>query len=86
MTATPALTGALAEHPALSQWVAFPAPGKVTIFAGKVEIGQGVLTAMVQLAADHVLLDLRLEGLFHRSRCTAEVDPGAALAHFIDTL
>ena len=54
MTATPALTGALAEHPALSQWVAFPAPGKVTIFSGKVEIGQGVLTAMVQLAAEEL--------------------------------
>ena len=51
---TPALTGALAEHPALSQWVAFPAPGKVTIFSGKVEIGQGVLTAMVQLAAEEL--------------------------------
>jgi CO/xanthine dehydrogenase Mo-binding subunit len=53
MTA-PALTGALAEHPALAQWVAFPAPGKVTIFSGKVEIGQGVLTAMVQLAAEEL--------------------------------
>lgn len=54
MTAPPALTGSLAEHPALSQWVAFPAPGKVTIFSGKVEIGQGVLTAMVQLAAEEL--------------------------------
>jgi CO/xanthine dehydrogenase Mo-binding subunit len=54
MTAAPALTGALAEHPALSQWVAFPAPGKVTILSGKVEIGQGVLTAMVQLAAEEL--------------------------------
>ena len=54
MSATPALTGALAEHPALAQWVAFPAPGKVTIFSGKVEIGQGVLTAMVQLAAEEL--------------------------------
>jgi len=54
MTAAPALTGALAEHPALAQWVAFPAPGQVTIFSGKVEIGQGVLTAMVQLAAEEL--------------------------------
>jgi CO/xanthine dehydrogenase Mo-binding subunit len=54
MTATPALTGALAEHPALDQWVAFPASGRVTIYSGKVEIGQGVLTAMVQLAAEEL--------------------------------
>jgi len=49
-----ALTGALAEHPALDQWVGFPAPGQVTILTGKVEIGQGVLTAMRQLAAEEL--------------------------------
>ncbi len=49
---TPTLTGALADHPALDQWVAFPAPGRITIRTGKVEIGQGVLTAMRQLAAE----------------------------------
>ena len=54
MTAAPALTDALAAHPALAQWVAFPAPGAVTIRTGKVEIGQGVLTAMVQLAAEEL--------------------------------
>src|SRR6266545_871348 len=52
--ATPALTGALADHPALDRWVAFPAPGKITVYTGKVEIGQGVLTAMVQLAAEEL--------------------------------
>jgi nicotinate dehydrogenase subunit B len=52
--ATPALTGALADHPRLDQWVSFPAPGQVTIRTGKVEIGQGVLTAMLQLAAEEL--------------------------------
>lgn len=51
---TPPLTGALAEHPALDQWIAFPTPGRITIFSGKVEIGQGVLTAMVQFAAEEL--------------------------------
>ena len=32
----------------------FPAAGKVTIFTGKVEIGQGVLTAMLQIAAEEL--------------------------------
>ena len=49
-----ALSGALAEHPRLEQWVGFPAPGKVAIYTGKVEIGQGILTAMVQLAAEEL--------------------------------
>ncbi|MBI3514414.1 MAG: xanthine dehydrogenase family protein molybdopterin-binding subunit [Proteobacteria bacterium] len=44
----------LAENPNLGRWVSFPAPGKVTISTGKVEIGQGVLTAMMQLAAEEL--------------------------------
>src|SRR5262249_16982577 len=49
-----ALPGALAENPALDRWVAFPAPGRVTVRTGKVEIGQGVLTAMMQIAAEEL--------------------------------
>jgi CO/xanthine dehydrogenase Mo-binding subunit len=49
-----ALSGALAEHPRLEQWVGFPAPGKIALYTGKVEIGQGILTAMVQLAAEEL--------------------------------
>src|SRR5262249_14007636 len=52
--AVTALSGALAEHPRLEQWVGFPAPGKVALYTGKVEIGQGILTAMVQLAAEEL--------------------------------
>ena len=48
------MAGALAEHPSLDRWVSFPSPGKVTIATGKVEIGQGVLTAMVQIAAEEL--------------------------------
>ena len=54
MAMAPALTGALAAHPALDRWVAFPAPGRVPVRTGKVEIGQGVLTAMLQLAAEEL--------------------------------
>ena len=45
----PVLPGPLADNPALDRWVSFPAPGKVTIVTGRVEIGQGVLTAMAQI-------------------------------------
>jgi CO/xanthine dehydrogenase Mo-binding subunit len=47
----------LASNPRLDQWVGFPAPGKVTVSTGRVEIGQGVLTAMLQIAAEE--LDVR---------------------------
>ena len=53
------LPGALVDNPRLDQWVAFPSPGRVTARTGKVEIGQGVLTALRQIAAEE--LDLAPE-------------------------
>jgi CO/xanthine dehydrogenase Mo-binding subunit len=61
----PSLPGPLASNPSLDRWVAFPAPGKVTINTGRVELGQGVLTAMVQIAADE--LDVAMERIAIRS-------------------
>ena len=45
------LPGPLADNPILDRWVSFPSPGKVGIGTGRVELGQGVLTAMAQIAA-----------------------------------
>jgi len=50
----PVLPGPLHDNPNLNRWVAFPSPGKVTINTGRVELGQGVLTAMAQIAADEL--------------------------------
>ena len=50
----PVLPGPLADNPRLDRWVSFPAPGKVTVGTGRVELGQGVLTAMTQIAADEL--------------------------------
>src|SRR5438132_8816120 len=47
-----ALPPLLAANPRLDQWVGFPEPGKVRVSTGRVEIGQGVLTAMIQIAAE----------------------------------
>jgi CO/xanthine dehydrogenase Mo-binding subunit len=49
----------------LDRWVTFPTPGKVTIGTGRVELGQGVLTAMAQIAADE--LDVAMERITLRS-------------------
>jgi nicotinate dehydrogenase subunit B len=48
----------LTDNPILSQWIAFE-PGKVRVATGKVEIGQGIVTAMTQIAAEE--LDVRPE-------------------------
>ena len=59
------LPGILADNPLLDRWIAFPAPGQVVVKTGRVEIGQGVLTAMAQIAADE--LDVAMERIVIRS-------------------
>src|ERR1700726_1036872 len=54
MSALPTLPPLLAANPRLDQWVGFPSPGRVAVSTGRVEIGQGVLTAMLQIAADEL--------------------------------
>src|SRR5262249_37974129 len=48
----------LAANPKLSSWVKFGADGQVTLSPGKVEIGQGIVTALAQIAADELDVDL----------------------------
>ena len=36
-----ALPLSLIDNPILSQWISFDEPGRVRVFSGKVEIGQG---------------------------------------------
>src|ERR1700690_599226 len=50
-TPLPAL---LQQNPRLDQWVGFPTSGRIRVSTGRVEIGQGVLTAMLQIAADEL--------------------------------
>ncbi|HEV2300949.1 MAG TPA: molybdopterin cofactor-binding domain-containing protein [Stellaceae bacterium] len=51
---TPALPPTLANNPRLDQWVRFPERGRAVVATGKVEIGQGILTAMLQIAAEEL--------------------------------
>jgi nicotinate dehydrogenase subunit B len=44
----------LAANPRLGGWVGFPEHGRVMVATGRVEIGQGVLTAMRQIAAEEL--------------------------------
>src|SRR5664279_841522 len=59
VTPSPApLSVNLAANPVLSSWVRFSAEGHVTISPGKVEIGQGIVTALAQIAADELDVDI----------------------------
>ena len=57
--ALPPLPATLAANPLLSAWLDFTCPGVVTIGTGKVEYGQGVWTALAQVAAEELDVDLR---------------------------
>lgn len=48
----------LVGHPLISDWVSFAMPGHVTVYTGKVEIGQGISTALAMIAAEELDVDL----------------------------
>jgi nicotinate dehydrogenase subunit B len=54
----PKLPPSLAANPMLSSWIGFLPEGHVTISPGKVEIGQGIVTALAQIAADELDVDI----------------------------
>ena len=55
----PPLPGSLRVNRRLSQWLRFHPDGYVEVTSGKVEIGQGILTALAQIVADE--LDIPLD-------------------------
>src|SRR6185369_5481940 len=54
----PKLPASLISNPRLSSWLRFAAGGRVVVSSGKVEIGQGIVTALAQLAADELDVDI----------------------------
>lgn len=53
------LPGSLAANPRLDRWLAFDAAGHVTVTPGKVELGQGILTALAQIVAEELDVAMR---------------------------
>src|SRR5215204_5389120 len=48
------LPKSLVDNPRLDAWVAFESGGKVRVATGKVELGQGIVTALAQIAAEEL--------------------------------
>lgn len=48
------LPGALRTHPDIDAWLRIGTDGRVTLFTGKAELGQGLKTVLVQLAAEEL--------------------------------
>ncbi|MDB5762303.1 MAG: aldehyde dehydrogenase [Herminiimonas sp.] len=52
----PALPGSLKTQPLLDGWIRIGADGSVTVFTGKAELGQGIKTAFIQVAAEELVV------------------------------
>ena len=57
-SSTVSLPASLAATPRLSSWIRFDSEGQVVVSPGKVEIGQGIVTALAQIAADELDIEL----------------------------
>src|SRR3954454_14571086 len=58
VSSPPKLPVSLVANPVLSSWVGFSPEGHVRLSPGKVEIGQGIVTALAQIAADELDIDI----------------------------
>lgn len=48
------LPGDLDKYPFLDSWIRIDATDRITVFTGKAELGQGLRTALIQIAADEL--------------------------------
>src|SRR5882672_5710613 len=53
------LPGALERTPLLDAWIRIGADGRITVFTGKAELGQGIKTALLQIAADQLGVEMK---------------------------
>lgn len=67
----PKLPVSLVTSPRLSSWVRFTGDGRVAISPGKVEIGQGIVTALAQIAADELDVDIGRIEMIRASTATS---------------
>ena len=53
----PRLPGSLRGEPMLDAWIRIGADGRITVFTGKAELGQGIKTALIQVAAEELVVE-----------------------------
>ena len=75
--------GSLDKNPLLGQWLGFAQTGQVTLRVGKVDIGQGISTALAQIAAEE--LDVALARIVNTDINTAQnPDEGGDVGQLFD--
>jgi nicotinate dehydrogenase subunit B len=51
------LPGSLKEEAMLDAWIRVAADGRISVFTGKAELGQGIKTALIQVAAEELMVE-----------------------------
>jgi len=51
------LPGSLEQAPLLDAWIRIGADGRIVVFTGKAELGQGIKTALIQVAAEELVVE-----------------------------
>jgi CO/xanthine dehydrogenase Mo-binding subunit len=54
--AAPPLPGSLKQTPFIDSWIRIAPDGAITVFTGKAELGQGIKTALIQVAAEELIV------------------------------
>lgn len=54
------LPSSLRNHPAINAWIEVLADGRVRVLTGKMELGQGIQTAIMQVAAEELSMPMRM--------------------------
>src|SRR4051812_29521630 len=68
---SPKLPPSLAANPTLSSWIRISPEGHAVLSPGKVEIGQGIVTALAQIAADELDVDISRLQMVRASTATS---------------
>ena len=61
----PQLPGSLSNNRVLGAWLQIGTDGRVTVCTGKIELGQGIGTALAQIVADELDVDLKRIEMIH---------------------
>ena len=83
--AAPALPGSLGKTPMLDSWIRIAGDGAITVFTGKAELGQGLKTALLQIAAEELIVAPEAIGLVTADTARTPDEGYTAGSHSIDT-
>jgi len=82
---TPASSPSLTDNPRCSDWIAFSGDATLVLKSGKVEIGQGIATALVQIAADELDVDPACVELISGHTALGPIEAGTSSSLSIET-